>query len=65
MKDKLLPELDGGLAGLLTALDLKGLLATTSIFVTGEFGRTPKLSSQRVGRDHYPARCSSCSPAAE
>src|SRR5262245_51679157 len=35
MKDKLLPELDTGLAGLLTALDLKGLLATTSIFVTG------------------------------
>jgi hypothetical protein len=54
MKGKLLPELDGGLAGLLTALDLKGLLATTSIFVTGEFGRTPKLSTQRAGRDHYP-----------
>jgi uncharacterized protein DUF1501 len=54
MKDKLLPELDGGLAGLLTALDLKGLLATTAVFVTGEFGRTPKISSQRSGRDHYP-----------
>jgi hypothetical protein len=54
MKDKLLPELDGGLAGLLTALELKGLLETTSVFVTGEFGRTPKLSTQRVGRDHYP-----------
>jgi len=54
MKDKLLPELDGGLAALLTALDLKGLLETTTVFVTGEFGRTPKLSTQRVGRDHYP-----------
>jgi len=54
MKDKLLPELDGGLAGMLTALDLKGLLASTSVFVTGEFGRTPKISSQRSGRDHYP-----------
>jgi hypothetical protein len=54
MKNKLLPELDGGLAGLLTALDLKGLLSTTAVFVTGEFGRTPKLSTQRVGRDHYP-----------
>jgi uncharacterized protein (DUF1501 family) len=54
MKDKLLPELDGGLAALLTALDLKGLLATTTVFVTGEFGRTPKVSSQRSGRDHYP-----------
>jgi hypothetical protein len=54
MRDKLLPELDGGLAGLLTALELKGLLGTTAVFVTGEFGRTPKISSQRVGRDHYP-----------
>jgi hypothetical protein len=54
LKEKLLPELDGGLAGLLTALELKGLLGTTAVFVTGEFGRTPKISSQRVGRDHYP-----------
>jgi hypothetical protein len=54
LKDKLLPELDGGLAGLLTALALKGLLDTTAVFVTGEFGRTPKISRQRSGRDHYP-----------
>ncbi len=54
MKSKLLPELDSGLAGLLTALDQKGLLATTTVFVTGEFDRTPKVSSDRVGRDHYP-----------
>ena len=54
LKDKLLPELDGGLSGLVTALDLKGLLKTTTVFVTGEFGRTPKLSTDRIGRDHYP-----------
>jgi hypothetical protein len=54
MKDKLLPELDGGLSALFKALDLKGLLGTTAVFVTGEFGRTPKLSTQRAGRDHYP-----------
>lgn len=54
LKNKLLPELDAGLAGLLRALDHKGLLATTSVFVTGEFGRTPKISRDRVGRDHYP-----------
>jgi hypothetical protein len=54
MKDKLLPELDGGLAALLAALELKGLLSTTAVLVTGEFGRTPKVSSQRSGRDHYP-----------
>jgi hypothetical protein len=54
LKNKLLPELDGGLAGLLTALDLKGLLKTTAVFVAGEFGRTPRISRQRAGRDHYP-----------
>jgi hypothetical protein len=54
LKNKLLPELDGGLSGLLAALDTKGLLASTAVFVTGEFGRTPKISTQRVGRDHYP-----------
>ena len=54
LKNKLLPELDGGLSALLAALELKGLLKTTSVFVTGEFGRTPKISRQRVGRDHYP-----------
>jgi hypothetical protein len=52
--NKLLPELDGALAGLLTALALKGLLERTAVFVTGEFGRTPRISNQRVGRDHYP-----------
>lgn len=49
-----MPELDGGLSGLLTALDQKGLLKTTAVFVAGEFGRTPKISRQRSGRDHYP-----------
>jgi uncharacterized protein (DUF1501 family) len=54
LKDKLLPDLDGAMAGLLTALSLKGLLERTAIFATGEFGRTPRLSRERAGRDHYP-----------
>jgi hypothetical protein len=54
LRDKLLPELDGALAGLLTALSLKGLLQRTAVFATGEFGRTPRISRDRVGRDHYP-----------
>ena len=54
LKDKLLPELDGGLSALLAALDQKGLLSTTALQMTGEFGRTPKISSTRAGRDHYP-----------
>jgi uncharacterized protein (DUF1501 family) len=58
LKSRNLPTLDSGLSGLLQGLDLKGLLETTTVFVTGEFGRTPKINSRgpAVGRDHYP-RC--------
>ena len=38
---------------LFTALESKGLLSSTAVFVTGEFGRTPKIN-QRGGRDPYP-----------
>lgn len=54
LKTRLLPDLDGGLSGLLQALERKGLLETTAIFVSGEFGRTPKINTERGGRDHYP-----------
>lgn len=54
LKDRLLPELDGALSGLLTALSQKGLLERTTVFVTGEFGRTPRIGRERAGRDHYP-----------
>jgi uncharacterized protein (DUF1501 family) len=56
LKTKLLPPLDAGLSGLLGALDAKGLLESTSVFVTGEFGRTPKINDRSAegGRDHYP-----------
>jgi hypothetical protein len=53
LKTKVLPAFDTGLAGLFQALEAKGLLASTSVFVTGEFGRTPKIN-KNVGRDHYP-----------
>ena len=53
LKDNNLPNLDDGLTGLFRALEAKGLLKTTAVFVTGEFGRTPKIN-QRGGRDHYP-----------
>jgi hypothetical protein len=52
-KESLLPELDQGLAGLFTTLDLKGLLDSTTVFVIGEFGRTPKIND-KAGRDHWP-----------
>lgn len=54
LKDRQLPPLDEGLAALLTGLEEKGLLDSTIVFVTGEFGRTPKINTERNGRDHYP-----------
>ncbi len=58
LKTNLLPKLDVGLAALLNGLDQKGLLSKTAVFVTGEFGRTPKINTRSAegGRDHYP-RC--------
>lgn len=58
LKEKLLPPLDEGLSSLLTGLSQKGLLESTAVFVTGEFGRTPKINQKSAegGRDHYP-RC--------
>jgi len=55
LKDNLLPKLDNGLASLFQGLDTRGMLSSTGVFVTGEFGRTPKIND-RGGRDHYP-RC--------
>jgi len=53
LRDTLLPQLDAGLSALFLGLEQKGLLASTAVLVTGEFGRTPKVN-MRAGRDHYP-----------
>jgi len=50
------PMLDQGLAALLSDLSEKGLLASTLVWCTGEFGRTPKVSWEppwNGGRHHY------------
>ncbi|HYE21875.1 MAG TPA: DUF1501 domain-containing protein [Tepidisphaeraceae bacterium] len=52
-KEKLLPQLDQGLAALFTTLAERGLLDSTAVYVTGEFGRTPKIND-KAGRDHWP-----------
>lgn len=54
LKDNLLPSLDDALYGLFVGLAEKGLLESTVVYVTGEFGRTPKINKERGGRDHYP-----------
>lgn len=56
LENRLLPPFDEGLSALFNGLAEKGLLETTAVYVTGEFGRTPKINTQRGGRDHYP-RC--------
>lgn len=48
-----MPALDQGLAALLNDLDSRGLLDTTLVVVSSEFGRTPKINST-AGRDHWP-----------
>jgi hypothetical protein len=50
-----MPALDHGIAGLITDLDQRGLLDSTLVWVTTEFGRTPKVNKDS-GRDHH-ARC--------
>jgi uncharacterized protein (DUF1501 family) len=57
LKNDLLPQLDRGLAALMDDLSTTGLLDQTLVIVTGEFGRTPKISTlpgQSIpGRDHW------------
>jgi hypothetical protein len=54
-----LPELDRGVATLLADLSERGLLETTIVWCSGEFGRTPKVQWQAPwngGRGHH-GRC--------
>jgi len=48
-----LPAFDQGFAALINDLDSRGLLASTLVMVSSEFGRTPKIN-QTNGRDHWP-----------
>ncbi len=50
-----LPRLDEALAALITDLRERGLLERTLVVVVGEFGRSPKISTQgQPGRLHWP-----------
>ena len=50
-----MPPFDIAFAGLIEDLDQRGLLDSTLVMVTTEFGRTPKINDT-AGRDHW-ARC--------
>lgn len=47
------PDLDKAFATLISDLDERGLLDSTLVMMTSEFGRTPKINKTN-GRDHYP-----------
>ena len=47
------PELDQAFATLVSDLDERGMLDSTLIMMSSEFGRTPKINKDS-GRDHYP-----------
>lgn len=48
-----LPAFDQGFAALIRDLDRRGLLDSTLLMVSSEFGRTPKINAS-AGRDHWP-----------
>jgi hypothetical protein len=48
-----MPKFDQALATLIIDLERRGLLDSTLVMVTSEFGRTPKMNKDN-GRDHWP-----------
>lgn len=61
LKNRLAPRFDQSFSALIEDLDARGLLETTLVVVTGEFGRTPRIGqivqngmTEKTGRDHWP-----------
>ncbi len=52
LKNDLLPHLDSAMPTLLQDLSDRGMLESTLVLVTGEFGRTPRINKD-AGRDHW------------
>src|SRR5262245_35342129 len=52
LKNSLLPNLDAAVSTLFHDLADRGLLDSTLVLVTGEFGRTPRINP-KAGRDHW------------
>ncbi len=61
LKETLCPVFDRAMAAFIQDLDERGLLPTTLVVATGEFGRTPRIGqftqnamTLSTGRDHWP-----------
>ncbi|MDQ6704679.1 MAG: DUF1501 domain-containing protein [Acidobacteriota bacterium] len=51
--NEFMPELDQAFSALLEDLEQRGMLASTMVILTGEFGRTAEINVNN-GRDHWP-----------
>jgi len=51
--NEFMPELDNAFSALLDDLEQRGMLSTTIVLLTGEFGRTAEINVNN-GRDHWP-----------
>ena len=61
LKNRMTPIFDRAMASFLGDLHDRGLLDSTLVLATGEFGRTPKIGqftqnamTEKTGRDHWP-----------
>jgi hypothetical protein len=61
LRDRLAPRFDRAISAFLEDLSQRGLLETTLVVITGEFGRTPRIGqfvqnamTEKTGRDHWP-----------
>jgi hypothetical protein len=61
LRDRMLPVFDRSLSAFLEDLHDRGLLKTTLVAASGEFGRTPRVGqftqnamTESTGRDHWP-----------
>jgi len=52
LKDQLLPKFDAAVSTLFRDLADRGMLGTTLVILSGEFGRTPRIN-KNAGRDHW------------
>jgi len=59
LRELLVPSFDRAIAALLTDLERRGLLDSTLVVITTEFGRTPRIN-ELAGRDHWPQAFSIC-----
>jgi uncharacterized protein (DUF1501 family) len=59
LRDLLVPSFDQAIAALFADLAERGLLDSTLVVLSTEFGRTPRINDL-AGRDHWPGAFSIC-----